>query len=113
MRPFSLNLALLFLVELKRLRLKTLTNPRPQHGRSQCVSDSCLPINEGSVAVEGYDPGRFQAILSPLFVVYTLLLVVGSSSEISADSRDWGTAMVSCLGSCLRDLPQSRIALRA
>src|SRR5439155_1111977 len=59
--------SLLFLVELKRLRLKTLTSPRPQHGRSESVSNSCLPINESSVAVEGYDSGWFQAILSPLF----------------------------------------------
>ena len=87
MRPFSLNPALLFLVELKRLGLKTLPSPRPQHGRSERVSDSCLPINEGSVAVEGYDLGRFQAILSPRFAVYTCLLVVGLPSEISADSR--------------------------
>src|SRR6266699_1052502 len=113
MRPFSLNPALLFLVELKCLRLKTLTSARPQHGGSECVSDSCLPINEGSVAVEGYDPGWFKAIISPLFAAYSCLLVVGLSSALSADSRDWGTVMVLCLGSCLQDLPQSGIALRA
>src|SRR5256885_17011171 len=99
MRPFSLNPALLFLVELRCLRLKTLTTPRRQHGRSECVSHSCLPINEGSVAVEGYDPGWFQATLSPCFVVYPCLLVVESLSEISADCRDYGTSMVSCLAS--------------
>src|SRR5437870_12649096 len=97
MRPFSLNPALLFLVELKRLRLKTLTSPRPQHGRSESVSNSCLPINEGCVAVEGYDSGWFQAILSPLFVVYSCLLVVESSSDISAVSSYYGTLMATCL----------------
>src|SRR5438132_13527345 len=101
MRPFSLNPALLFLVELKRLRLKTLTSPRLQHCRSECVSDSCLPINGGSVAVEGYDPGWFQAILTPLFVAYPCLLVVESSSEISAACRDWGMGLVWWFISCL------------
>src|SRR6266568_7109647 len=112
MRPFSLNPTLLLLVELKCLRLKTLTSPRPQHGGSECVSDSCLPINEGSVAVEGYDPGWFQAALNPRFVIYPCLLVVGSSSGISADSRGYGTGVVLCFGSCLQDLRHSRIALR-
>src|SRR5207245_10100658 len=112
MRPYSLHPALLFLVELKRLRLNTLTGSSPRHGRAERVSDSCLPINQGSVAVEGYDPGWFQAISPPL-AVYSYLLIVSSSSEISADCRDWGTAMASCLGSFLRNLPHSRIAMRA
>src|SRR5207302_11063008 len=71
MRPFSLDSALLFLVELKRLRLKTLISSSPRHGRAECVSDPCLPIYECSIAVEGHDPRWFQAILSPRFPVYS------------------------------------------